>query len=452
MPLSDLDREVSTPAQAGPVSSSTQIDWTDWTQALERLWRCRRFIFWWTFGALLSSCVLAFVYPKYESQVQIMPPDSSSMGGLAMAAIPSLSKVPGLASLANDLLGAKNSSAVFVKVLESRTVQDDLITRFDLRKHYHIRHWIDTRKKLSSRTTISEDKKSGIIGLSVRDRDPVFAAALASAYIEELDRVVARVSTSSARRERVFLEQRLQEEKAILFDSEKQFSQFASNTMALNIPEQTKLTVEAAAKLQGELIAARAQLDGLLQVYTADNYRIRALRAHVSELERELGKINAGPQETGSAQDPTNPYPSVKSLPTLGVQWVEYYRNTKIHETVFELLTQQFELAKIQEAKEIPTVKVLDTPSTPEERYPRPWVIIFLGSIFGVVIGSLAVWLRDMWHFWSPEDHRRAFLVRAAYGTRSALMRRARWSRGNRSEGNLSEQHDLDEKYPGRRT
>ena len=279
-----------------------------------------------------------------------------------------------------------------------------------------------TRAKLRSRTTIVEDKKSGVITLTVRDHDRQVAMDMAGAYVDELDRVVARVSTSSARRERVFVEQRIAEERKQLDDSEKQLSQFASSTMALDVPEQIKVTVGSAARLQGELIAARAQLEGLSQVYAPDNFRVKALRGNVAELERELSKINSAPLTPGGSQDQTNPYPSVKSLPQLGVQWVELYRTAKIHETVFELLTQQFEMAKIQEAKEIPTVKLLDPPSTPERRSPRPALIVELGTFLAALMACFSVFLDDQWNRWNPDDHRRIFLSRAYLGARQSAQ------------------------------
>jgi capsule polysaccharide export protein KpsE/RkpR len=301
--------------------------------------------------------------------------------------------------------------------MESRTIEDNLINRFDLRKKYGLKYWEDARRKLRSRTTITEDKKSGVLTIVVKDRDPQQAVALTGAYIEELNRVMASVATSSARRERIFLEQRLTEEKKYLEDSEKKFSHFASSTMMLDVPQQTRVTVEEAAKLQGELIAARAELEGLEQIFTNENFRVRALRARVAELERELARINAGQISATANQDPTSPYPSVKNLPVLGVEWADLYRTTKIHETVFELLTQQYEMARIQEAKEIPTVKVLDSPWVSERRYPRPWQVMILGVFGSAVLGCVWVLLLDWFRHWDDQDPRRILLSRLYFGT-----------------------------------
>jgi uncharacterized protein involved in exopolysaccharide biosynthesis len=379
-----------------------------WTEAFYRVWLQRSRIALWVLVGFLLSLFVGLKYPKYESTVQIMPPDGGPSGLAAL--LPALSKSPGLAGL-GDLMGAKTTGAVFMKVLSSRTVGDHLIEKFELRKRWGLSYMEDTRQKLAKRTDIADDKKSGVIDISVRDHDPNLAMALANGYVEELDAVMAKVSTSAARRERIFIEQRLADETKSLHDAEQQFSQFASANMALDVPEQTKVTVEAAARLQGELIATRAQLEALKQTYTDENIRVRSAQAHINELERELTKINSGRGTTATSQDPSNPYPSVKSLPLLGVKWTDLYRDTKIRETVVELLTQQYEMARIQEAKEIPTVKVLDPASTPERRRPS-WLLLTIGGTFMfTLLACSGYFLKDWWDHWDHDDPRRILIA-----------------------------------------
>jgi capsule polysaccharide export protein KpsE/RkpR len=428
MPLSEAEREVLRSEANGSALPQPSPKWLGWTDAVYQLWLQRRRIARWAALAFLLSAPVAWHYPKYESTAQIMPPDSagSSLASIVPAAI---SKSPGLMGLAGDLMGVKSNGAVFAKVLQSRTVADHLIERFDMRKKYHLSRWEDTRMKLLSRTLIVEDKKSGIITVSFQDHDAGLATAITNAYVEELGSVLANVSTSAARRERIFIEQRLADENKNLQDAEQQFSQFASTNMALDVPEQTKVTVEAAARLQGELIATKAQLEGLKQTYTEENIRVKSAQAHVNELERALTKINSG--RTAGVQDPTSPYPSVKTLPLLGVKWADLYRNTKIRETVVELLTQQYEMARIQEAKEIPSVRVLDPASTPESRRPS-WLVILLGGTFlGACMACFGYFLKNWWERWDQDDPRRMLIVQVFGGgrrmnsLRGILQRRA---------------------------
>ena len=141
----------------------------------------------------------------------------------------------------------KSSGALFVGILGSETVQDGLIDEFHLKKVYHDSKIEDARKDLSEHTDVSEDRKSGIITIAVTDHDAKRAAAMARSYVDELDRLVAQVSTSSARRERIFLEGRLQDVKTDLDLAARNFSDFASKNTAIDIPEQGKAMVEAAA-------------------------------------------------------------------------------------------------------------------------------------------------------------------------------------------------------------
>ncbi|HKF20975.1 MAG TPA: GNVR domain-containing protein [Candidatus Angelobacter sp.] len=387
----------------------------EWLDIAEFLWSRRVTVFWWTLVGTALSGLIAYKICFYEATAQLMPPDSSS-GGLS-AALPSLLRASGassnlMAGMANDMFGVKSSGALFAKVLQSRAVEDKLIEDKKLRTRYSWfggMYWEDARAKLESRTKISEDKKSGVISVMVRDRDPALAKDLANLYVEQLDHVIVQVATSSAGRERVFLEQRLQEEKKTLADSEQRFSSFASNSMTLDVPEQTRVMLEASAKLQGELIVARSELKGLEETYTGENPRVKTVQARINELERELKRIN-GQNVTG---DPASPYPSVKQLPTVGLAWAELYRDRKIHETVYEMLTQQYEMARVQEAREIPTVKVLDPAELPEKVHPRPVMVIAIGALVSMILACLGIHLQHIvGHRWNADDPRRIVLTR----------------------------------------
>ncbi|HTA57278.1 MAG TPA: Wzz/FepE/Etk N-terminal domain-containing protein [Candidatus Baltobacteraceae bacterium] len=359
------------------------------------LWERRRFLLRWTVIGLVLSLGVAFLIPsRYVATTQLMPPDNQSGGGAAALLAATGRSGSGLAGLAGDLLGTKNSGALFVGILSSRTVQDRLIEQFDLRKEYGDSKMEDARLDLAKHTGVSEDRKSGIISVSVWDHSPQRSADLAAAYVKELDRLVAEVSTSAARRERIFLEERLQAVKQDLDASAMKFSEFASKNTAIDIPAQGKAMVEAAATLQGQLIAAESELHGLEAIYTDQNVRVKALKARVSELRTQLGKLGGESGSAGALSPKSDPslYPSIRQLPVLGVTYADLYRRTKIQETVFELLTQQYELAKVQEAKEIPSVKVLDSAVVPTKKSfpPRGAFTAFGGALFFL---AACVWI-----------------------------------------------------------
>ncbi len=367
------------------------------------LWVRRTLLRRWLMIGLVIGAVVALLIPsRYVSTVQLMPPDNQSSGMAMLAAL--TAKTGGaLGSVTGDILGVKSSGALFLGVLRSRTVQDRLVQRFNLKKAYSAKLEEDARSRLAENTTLSEDRKSGIITISVSDHDPRRAAAIAQAYVEELDHLVAQLSTSSARREREFLEERLTAVKTDLDKASKDFSQFASKSGAIDIKEQGRAMVEAAANLQGQLIATEASLSGLQQIYTQNNVRVRAAQAHVAELRNQLEKLGGKAGEEAVAGDDATAksdaqYPSIRKLPILGVTYANLYRETKIQETVLEALTQQYEMAKVQEAKETPSVKVLDPAQVPERKsFPPRTLITLLIAMAAVACAGAWVIFQQRW-------------------------------------------------------
>jgi capsule polysaccharide export protein KpsE/RkpR len=377
---------------------------------LRLLWEHRRLLARAAFWGLLASSLLAFLVPvRFESTARLMPPDSIQTGGLAMAAAALSGSAGGLGGIASDMLGLKSTSDIFVGILSSRTVQDKLIQQFDLNKLYGDRRMEDARKDLAERTGISVDRKSQIITLTIIDHDPRRAAAMGEAYVAELNRLVAELSTSSARRERIFLEERLRTVNQDLEVAEKEFSQFSSKNTAIDIKEQGKAMVEAAATLQGQFIAAEAELEGLKQIYTDQNVRVRSVRARIAELRRQLEKLGGkGEKGDPSGQQADYLYPSIRKLPLLGVTYADLYRRTRVQEAVFETLTKEYEMAKVQEAKEIPTVKILDTPNIPGKKsFPPRLLIMLLGTAFATALATIWVFGKRTWDETDANDPRK---------------------------------------------
>jgi uncharacterized protein involved in exopolysaccharide biosynthesis len=371
-------------------------------------------------GSLLFTVVALLIPSSYTATAELMPPDSESSAGLAM--ISALAKGGGgLGALGGDLLGLKSSGSLFVGMLRSESAQIRLVEQFDLKKVYGAKLIHDARADLDQRTLISEDRKSGIITISVTDRSPERAAALANAYIDRLNSLVNDLSTSSARRERVFLEGRLKVARQDLDQASSQLAEFSSQNSTLDIQQMGKAMLDAAGSVAGQLIAAESELQGLRQMYTDNNPRVQSLGGRVLELRRQLARLQgrradvAGeppaslPSASLHAADAKEmPYPNIRSLPLLGVKYAEYDREAKIQETVYELLTEQYELAKMQEAKETPSVKVLDRARIPERKTSPPRTLIVLLGTFFTVSWSM-VWLaaRSCWRSGPSDDPRK---------------------------------------------
>jgi len=395
---------------------------------LRLYWDARKLLFLTCVLGGMGSLGIALLIPsRYEATSQLMPPDGQSGSGMALLSALT-GRAGGLGGVAGDLLGVKNSGALFVGILESRTVQDRLIEQFNLRREYHTAKMEDARASLASHTRIAEDRKSGIIAVTVTDHEPRVAAAMAEAYVNELDRLVEQVSTSSARRERIFLEERLRAVKQDLDSAARKFSIFASKNTAIDIPAQSKAMVEAAATLEGQLIAAEAELHGLEAMYTEQNVRVRALRARVSELRAQLGKMGgeSGTSAAPSSETDASLYPAIRQLPLLGVTYADLYRQTKIQETVYELLTQQYELAKVEEAKEVPSVKVLDAAVVPTKKsFPPRGLLTAVGTGFAIVVMCVWILIRQAWREIDPQDPGKQFATEIAGTLRADAMRAA---------------------------
>jgi uncharacterized protein involved in exopolysaccharide biosynthesis len=439
--------EVWSPPAPGEVSPSEMQfeDSREWqAEQLRLLWERKRLLIRATVIGLLASTLVAFLIPKsYTSTTQLMPPDpqsTSSMAMMAGMAAKAGAGLGGLGGLAGDLLGLRSSGALFIGILRSQTSQDRIVQQFGLRSVYHTRLVMDARGKLDENSAISEDKKTGIITISVTDRNPQLAAALATAYVDQLNSLVSELSTSSARRERVFLEERLKVAKQELGDAANQLAQFSSKNNTLDIQQEGKAMLDTAGAIAGEMIAAQSQLEGLRQIYTDENSRVRSLNARVGELRRQLEKLGgiektspkaATPLASRSADPPgiragDMPYPSIRSLPLLGAEYGDLYRRARVLETVFELLTEQYELAKVQEAKEIPSIKVLDPAEIPERKSSPPRVpIIFLGTFLVFMLSVVWITGAARWEKADPRDPRKML----AHEVATTVRARASWAR-----------------------
>ncbi len=374
---------------------------------------------------LVLATIFAFLIPStYDATVRLMPPDSSAVSGSSamlglMLGVGSSSSsgggtgAGGLASTVGDLLGTQKPGPLFIGILSSRTVSDSMIDRFDLRKVYGCKTYAAARRKLFSRTTFQEDKKSGLITITVKDRDRYRATAMPEAYVEELNNLLSHVNTSAASREREFLEKRLVDANSELQDASKKLSEFSSKNATLDPEDQGKAMLDSAAMLEGQLIAAKSELSGLKQIYTPENVRVRSLQANIEALEKQVNDMGGKDYSGSTTLDSKSLYPSIRQLPILGREYADLYRRAKVDEIIFEMLTESYEMAKVQEAKETPSVKILDHAKTPEKPDwpPRLWFAA-IGAFLGVLGGVGKIWMEKHWATIDPNEPYKALLER----------------------------------------
>lgn len=395
-------------------------------------------------GIFLAALIviLVLIPNSYESSTTLMPPDSGNNLPMALGSLlgggggsgsgggggggGSLGGGggSGLGGLAGSLLGMKNQGDVFIGVLQSETIENKLIDEFDLRRVYWTKFYDSARNKLTSNTTITADRKSGIITITVSDHNAARAQRLAQAYVAELDHVMARVSTSAARRERVFLEERLKQVKTDLDEASRQLGEFSSKNTTFNIDEQAKAMVETEGNLTGQLIAAQSELAGLRQIYSDNNVRVKSLKAQIEGLNAQIVQFGGTP---GSSTERISGIlaPTLRALPLVGTVYTDYFRKAKIQETVFEVLTQEYELAKVEEAKEIPPVKVLDPADLPERKSGPPRArFLLIGAVLGCFVAVGWEWGRYRWDRMDENSPRKVTLLEL----RSLAITIGRWS------------------------
>jgi uncharacterized protein involved in exopolysaccharide biosynthesis len=395
-------------------------DSSHWAVRAMLLWNYRRTLARVTAISLVASLVLAFTIPKrYKSTASIMPPDQQGSGEMMLAALTARAGSLGaLGGLASGLLGAHTSTALFMDLLRSATVSGHLIDRFDLQHIYHKRYRIDTAKRLARATKIIDDKKSGVITIEVEDTSPTRARDLAQGYLDELNKLVTVTGTSSAHLERVFIEGRLQGVQADLERAQLDLSEFSSKNTTINISEQTRAMVDAGARVQAELLLEQSGLDSLRQLYGDGNVRVRETEARIATLQRQLDKMAGSsaplaPELGGGAGSDNNNekgelYPPLRQLPRLAVPYADLYRRVRVQEALFELLTQQCELARIEEAKDVPTVKVIDTPGVPEKKsFPPRILLTLLLTFLSFSATSALILIRHRWSKVDPLDPRK---------------------------------------------
>jgi len=424
-------------AETAEVGSNADLR-PNWIVNASVLLRHRQFLVKAAAIALLANIAIAFLIPvRYQSTARIMPPETSGSGTALLGAL--AGRALGgdvLGGIAASLLGGHNTGSLFINLLQSDTVTGHLVDRFQLQSIYHKRYRVDACKVLIRRTQIEQDKKSGVITITVVDASPQRARDIAQAYLDELNLMVNRTNTSSAHRERIFIENRLAAVRVELDKAEAALSNFSSTHMTVDLREQTRATVDAAAKLQGELIATQGEMTSLHEIYGDSNVRLRAAEARAANLKSELAKIGGtsaslskgaeGGADSKDTQEGSGDfsYPPLRQLPRLAVPYGNLYRNVRVQEAVFELLTQQFEIAQLQEAKDIPVLSVIDSPGIPDKRSfpPRTLSILILNIVEGLAISTFIL-IRFHWRAIDPTDPRRIIAGEVSDTFRQGLRR-----------------------------
>jgi uncharacterized protein involved in exopolysaccharide biosynthesis len=302
-----------------------------------------------------------------------------------------------------------------------------VIEKLELRKVYDKSTAEDTRKELSRRTRISVSRRNPVISLEVTDHDPRRAQAIAEEYVARLNLVSAQMDTSASHRERVFLEERLAQTATDLESAENELSRFATGNSLIDIEEQGKTSVRTHLRLEGELIAEKTQLEGLRRFYRDGNVRVHAEEARIAELNRQMEVLGRSSDASDTRSLGQNGFASSRKLPRLQVQYSDLFRRVRVEEAVFEALSEKHELAKVQEAKDLPSVKVLDPPDVPEKKeFPLRLLMIAVGLFIGLLSGVVWTFVHADWDHLDPQDPAKLLATRVYVPMASRVEPRVR--------------------------
>jgi uncharacterized protein involved in exopolysaccharide biosynthesis len=393
------------------------------TRYLRDCWLRRKLVFTILVVGISISLAIAFSHHnRYTSTTSILPPDSTSAYSNL---INMMSSSGSAASLGSEVLGLDTPGELFVSILGSRNVLDSLVTHYNLAHYYRARQLADARAALVGDTKIDLDRKSGVISISVTLTDPVLTANVTRGYVTELNRVLTEDSTSSARRERIFLEGRVDEVKQQLDETSLALSKFSAKSGTIDMPSQAKSMVDEDMRLQAELITSRSQLAGLRETYSEDNPRVRAVEARNAELQRQIAGMGGLNQKTDASQNSKgSAYPSASELPALGLTYYDLERKVQVQQALWEALTRQYELAKVQEAEQTPAAHVLDAADIPERKSgPSRRLDVMVGGMLSLILACISVVVLNVWEGLDPQEEPKKLILEAT----SAVMESGRW-------------------------
>jgi len=386
---------------AGPSRTETEVSLLDITALLVGH---KRFIACFVLGAAVLATVVSFLLPvRYEAKVVLLPPQQNS--SMSSVLLGQLGNLGSLASLAGGSLGIKNPTDMYVSLLTSRTVEDLMIQRFGLMAEYHAKRMSDARKEFERRTTAVAGTKDGLIRISVEDHDPKRAADLANGYVEEFRKLSASLAITEAARRRLFFEQQLQQAKDNLTGAEEAMRKTQQSTGVLQIDSQARSLIESAAVLRAQVVAKQVQIQSMRSYAAEDNPGLILAKQELAALQSQLEHLSGSQHDTG-----TDLTLSKGRVTESGMEYLRRLRDLKYHETVFELLAKELEIAKLDEAREGAIVQVVDAAVPPDTKSsPHRLLIVIAVAFFAFFVAGFWILLREGWAraFEMPENRLR---------------------------------------------
>ncbi|WP_046684460.1 MULTISPECIES: GumC family protein [unclassified Janthinobacterium] len=327
-------------------------------------------------AALATSLLLP---PTYSSKATLLPPQQQSSSVSAL-----MGQLGGLAGAAGSLAGLKNPNDLYVGMLQSRTVADNIIARYKLEERYKQDSMQDTRKAFEKKRRITSGK-DGMISIEVDDKDPKVAADIANAHVDELMVLTKTFAITEASQRRLFFEKQLKLAKEELANAELALRKTQENTGMLQLSGQVQGIIASMAQLKGVIASKEVEAASMRTFATGQNPALVRVNEELRSLRGQLEKLQA--KQDGKDGGLLT---STGNIPEVGLEYVRKLRDVKYYETVFELLAKQFEMAKIDEAKDTSTIQQLDKAIPADKNSgPKRLMIALAGLAGGLLLGIM---------------------------------------------------------------
>ncbi len=340
-----------------------------------------------TIGTAVVAGVISFLLPKmYTATTTVLPPQQNQSTVTAM-----LGQLGAIAGLGSEDLDLKNPDDLFVAMLRSRTIEDRLIDRFDLRRVYSVKQYQAARKTLESRSDIVAEKE-GLISVSVTDRDPKRAADLANGYVDELHELNGNLAITEAGQRRLFYQRQLDSEREALSQAELALKQIEETSGLIQPDAQGKAIIQSMADMRAQVAAHEVQLQAMRSSATENNPDVKRAERELAGLRSQLAKLqhDTGELGNGNLEVPT------RQLPQAQLEYIRRTRDLKYHEAFYDFLSKQLEAARIDEVKDAILVQVVDQAVQPERKSgPHRALIILVSAAIAFLLSCLGILLRE---------------------------------------------------------
>lgn len=363
----------------------------------------------------LIALIVSLLLPKkYTATTTVLPPQqNSSLSSALMSQIGN--SLGSLGALAGSSMGLKNPNDMFVAMFKSRTVENAMIQRFGLMAEYHEKYMSTARKAFESHATVESNAKSNLIEISIEDKDAKRAAEMVNAYVDEYRRLSQHLAIGEAAQRRLFFEQQLEQAKDNLANAEEALEETEQKTGMIEINSQARALIESAAALRAQITAKEVQLQAMRTYATGQNSDVVQAQEELDSMRAQLAKLAGNGDDTAGLIVPKG------QVPKAGIEYVRKLRDVKYYETIFEILARQYELAKLDEAKEGALIQVVDPAIVPDYKsFPKRGLITVIAAIIGLFIGVFVAFTQEGMERLrrDPEQSERLAILRKALWTK----------------------------------